>query len=229
MLDPSDLSSGDATRLRIVEAAGPIFAEQGYQAATVREICSAAQVNLAAINYYFGDKQRLYLDVVRFAQQRNAAAALSDISEVGLDDPALALHRFIDVMLNRMLSPLRDSWEGRLMMREVLQPTEACKQLVEEYFRPQFDRLVGIVNRLVPAPTSQQDLRRIAFSIVGQCFYYRVAGGVVELIVGSEEKRANFHVNALVEHIYAFSLGAIRSCGNRANVHSMQPSSLNDP
>jgi AcrR family transcriptional regulator len=50
----------DPTREKLLEAAGQIFAEHGFQAATVREICSRAGANVAAINYYFGDKVELY-------------------------------------------------------------------------------------------------------------------------------------------------------------------------
>ena len=49
------------TKARIIEAAGQVFANKGFEAATIREICRLAQVNLAAINYHFGDKQRLYV------------------------------------------------------------------------------------------------------------------------------------------------------------------------
>ena len=47
-------------RLKILEAAGEVFAEGGYRDVTVREICRKASVNVAAINYYFGDKEGLY-------------------------------------------------------------------------------------------------------------------------------------------------------------------------
>ena len=36
----------DDTQQRVLEAAGRVFAERGYRDATVREICSAADVNL---------------------------------------------------------------------------------------------------------------------------------------------------------------------------------------
>ena len=47
----------EATQLKLLEAAGRVFAEKGFQKATVREIVKAAGLrNIAAVNYYFGDK-----------------------------------------------------------------------------------------------------------------------------------------------------------------------------
>src|SRR5437868_1363400 len=60
------------TRQQLLEAAGKVFAELGFRAATVREICFRAGANIAAIHYHFGDKEKLYLEVLRYAQRREA-------------------------------------------------------------------------------------------------------------------------------------------------------------
>src|SRR5438132_1101501 len=60
----------EQTRARLLEAAGPIFAERGFQAANVRAICRQAGVNLGAINYHFRSKEQFYVETIRHALQR---------------------------------------------------------------------------------------------------------------------------------------------------------------
>ena len=63
------LMSADSTRERILQAAGEEFANGGYAQATIRAICCKAGVNVAAVNYYFGDKERLYIEAVKHARE----------------------------------------------------------------------------------------------------------------------------------------------------------------
>src|SRR5919108_343657 len=62
----------DQTQERLLDAAGQVFAAKGYEGASVREICQQAAVNIAAVNYYFRDKERLYIEAVKSACQRQA-------------------------------------------------------------------------------------------------------------------------------------------------------------
>ena len=61
------------TRDKILNAAGEVFAEQGFEGATVRAITERAGVNLAAVNYHFRDKAELYTRVVLDACSARAA------------------------------------------------------------------------------------------------------------------------------------------------------------
>ena len=51
-----DQSSLDVKKEKLIEAAGQVFAEFGFQGATMREICLRAGANMATLNYYFGGK-----------------------------------------------------------------------------------------------------------------------------------------------------------------------------
>ena len=101
---------------RILSAAGEVFAERGFEAATVRDICLAAGVNVAAVNYYFGDKQKLYNETVRQAHQRLVAQVPLSPWPAGTSARA-QLRDFIGNVLERMLGFGRPRWQTRLMLR----------------------------------------------------------------------------------------------------------------
>nr|WP_321259488.1 TetR/AcrR family transcriptional regulator [uncultured Pseudodesulfovibrio sp.] len=56
--------SKETTRNKILFAASDVFCERGFDKTTVRDICAVADVNVAAINYHFGDKQNLFYKVL---------------------------------------------------------------------------------------------------------------------------------------------------------------------
>ena len=60
---------GRETGEKIIECAGQLIAEKGFASVTSKEICRAAGVNLAAVNYHFGSRDGLYLAVLENVQQ----------------------------------------------------------------------------------------------------------------------------------------------------------------
>jgi TetR/AcrR family transcriptional regulator, regulator of cefoperazone and chloramphenicol sensitivity len=77
--EPSSEESSD-TEKRLLDAAGEVFAEFGYRAATVRQICEKAGANVAAVNYYFRDKEGLYLAVLRSVPDAHAEKYPSQVA-----------------------------------------------------------------------------------------------------------------------------------------------------
>lgn len=213
------MSEVEDTRSRILAAAGPVFAEKGYEQATVREICQAAEVNVAAINYYFGDKMSLYIETVRSAH--GSIVQRVPLPEWPNDVPApTKLRDFVRTLLTRMLSRDKAAWQPRLMLREIMRPTEACRSLVDDYFRPHFQTLVQIVEELLPDSTPRHQLEQTAFSIVGQCLFYRVSGEVVGLLVPQEGIEQHYQIAQLAEHISSFSLAAITRLAESVETHA---------
>jgi AcrR family transcriptional regulator len=195
-------------RERILLSAGREFAERGFEAATVRDICTAAGVNVAAVNYYFGDKHRLYIESVKHAHQERVRQVPWPEWTPGTPAPA-RLRDFVGSLLERMLGNDQAPWQVKLMMREVLQPTEACRELVEDYIRPHFGVLLGILDELAGGTLPPFELRRVALSVIGQCFHYRAAGGVVAMLVPADEIEACHTPRPIADHVTRFALAAL--------------------
>jgi hypothetical protein len=95
-------------------------------------------------------------------------------------------------------------------MRELTQPRHgACENLVRDFIRPTFEKLLGVLRDLVPPGTPVERLQLIGGSIVGQCLHYHHARHVIPLLVGQREGPA-FTAEQLADHITAFSLAAIK-------------------
>ncbi|MFN4259435.1 MAG: CerR family C-terminal domain-containing protein [Gemmataceae bacterium] len=201
------MALADDTRERLLEAAGQIFAEKGFRSATVRDICEKAGVNIAAINYHFGDKEKLYIAAVQHAHSCR-------IEEVPLPDwgeetpPERKLRDFIRVMIERVVVSDAPTWHLQLIMREMVEPTAACEVLVNENIRPMAQVMSGILAELLPADMPEHQRFLFAFSIVGQCLFHRTHRPIIALLVGEDGFR-KYTGEVLAEHITQFTLAAL--------------------
>jgi AcrR family transcriptional regulator len=202
----------DDTRARVVEAAGQVFAAKGFERATVREICHLGRANLAAVNYYFGDKRRLYLAAVERAYYHRAEQVPFPDWPPGTA-PQDKLAGYVCTLLTRMIGDGGEKWERELMLREVAQPTAACQEMVHDFIRPQFQALYQILEELMPGASPAQ-VRLAAFSVVGQCLHYRVTDPVIRMLVPPEEY-ATYQPEHLARHITELTLRGIGSHGAR--------------
>lgn len=210
---PSDLATPETdTRQRLIDAAGEVFAEHGFHAATVRQITERAGVNVAAINYHFRDKMELYATCLRAAHCKAMEAAGE--WECESEDAEERLHHFIDRMLRRMLNPNRPKWHHALMNREMLEPTGALDELVEQGIRPDCRELEAIVHQLTGGDLPRDRVFMLGFCVVAQCLFYLQNRPIIERLYPKFRNKPPT-VEQLTEHIYAFSVTAIREFGKR--------------
>jgi AcrR family transcriptional regulator len=199
--------AGEATtRERLLDAAGREFAEKGYDAASIRGICDRVRANVAAVNYYFGNKEQLYLAALLEAHRCGTETIPDAVMQTGT--PAEKLQRFIHHFLeNVVVIGQGGTWHHALMLREMIQPTAALQVLVREAIRPKFDRLLGILREACPSADERQ-LHAMAFSVVGQCLHYRMAAAVNVRLVG-EATYQELDLEFLSDHISGVCLAAL--------------------
>lgn len=206
--------AGD-TRTRILLAAGPIFAEKGFDASTVREICQSASVNVASINYHFGDKQTLYHETVLYAH--SCRASMFEGRNETIVEPAERLKFYIEQILFSMVVNEQGPWQVRLLMNEIQNPSESCRQLVKDEFSPFVGGLMDTIGELATEPIDS-DLRAIlAMSVIGQCMIYRFAPethAMTMAAVGQTDSKLALplaDLENLAKVVFAFSLAGIRA------------------
>jgi TetR/AcrR family transcriptional regulator, regulator of cefoperazone and chloramphenicol sensitivity len=115
-------------RQRLLEAAGKIFAEKGYSRGTSREICKRARMNVAAVNYHFGSIDALYGETLLLADRRMSWIGLLDEIVSSRASASQKLGALLTAILKWITIPGANSWELRLLAREIVEPSPAHEQ-----------------------------------------------------------------------------------------------------
>lgn len=204
MLDPIALADAD-TRERLVTVASELFAENGFRKVTVRDICTAAAANVAAVNYHFGDKLGLYRQVLEraIAAQQSLTEAARAAGEGRSAEERL--HEFIRVFVSG--AQHRPTWVRGLLFREMSDPTPALDELVDRGVRPRLDYLASIVIELLGCGPDDPRVMPCAGSVMSQLIIAMPSPIGDRLRQGrptTEDDTA-----ALIEHFTAFSLAGI--------------------
>jgi TetR/AcrR family transcriptional regulator, regulator of cefoperazone and chloramphenicol sensitivity len=190
---PVPASRGDSTREALLRAAIEIFGRDGFNAASTRAICEAADVNLALIGYHFGGKPGLYLAALEFIAGRVTArlgplvesieAALSAERGRGRDKRAAqralaALEQLIEAFVGMLASDESAAW-ARLILREQQNPSEGFDVL----YRGFMQRVLGVTAELIARAENRgrtgAECRLIAFTVLGQAIVFRAARAAV--------------------------------------------------
>ena len=196
------------TRQRLLEVSARLFAERGLDGVTVREICRAAEANVAAINYHFGDKLGLYGQVVDAAiDAMHRANAPSMQPEQG--SPEARLGWYIHGQLQRMLQPRADSWVFRLMQNEVVNPTPGLDRVVREVIRPRIEYVARIVAELMGCAVDDPRVGTVAATIHGLPLLLGRRPIVTRLIPDWEPTAET--IRTMAEQSTRFTLAGIRA------------------
>lgn len=200
------------TRERLLQTAAKLFSERGYKETSVRDICADADANVAAVNYYFHDKWGLYKELLgiiiedaRRMQQR------AHKSRPG-DSPEEKLSNYVRVFLRHGLGEGKDSWRGKLMGREMVDPTPGLDLFIEQVIRPNSERVAGLVAELMGCPPTDPRVGPCVGSIQTQIVGY--FGPVVPRLVPGLKFTPEV-IDAIADHITEFTLGGIRAISQK--------------
>ena len=198
----------DPTRERLLEAACSVFSETGFRAATVRDICARAGVNVAAVNYHFGDKLGLYTDVL--SNSSGAAAQDKIRAAVSISkSPEEALRAFVRGMLEKMFEPDRPGWHFRIMIQELANPTPALATVVDHLIRPQYEQLCGVVGSILSKSPKHRITRLCVHSLIGQVTHYAHGRAVIRHLWPELEMTVPQR-NEVADHIVRFTLSGLK-------------------
>jgi TetR/AcrR family transcriptional regulator, regulator of cefoperazone and chloramphenicol sensitivity len=212
--------SDSGTKERLLTAATRVFADRGFKETTVREICALAGANLAAVNYHFGGKDKLYSAVLGDFLSSAFSRFPMDVG-VGPDSPPEdRLNAYIRGFLYRVLGDGDPLYEklGKLLMAEIIEPSEHFDTMSERYIGPTYEALMHIVRELLPG-ADEDIVHRCAGSVVGQCLLFDHAKGIIQRMCPELALEAN-SLDRVADFIAEFSLGGIARLRTRGGVCS---------
>jgi AcrR family transcriptional regulator len=215
----------DETRRNLIQAAGEIFGQVGYEAATVREISGRAGANVAAVNYHFRDKLGLYTETLKTAVDATFVLAMN--ARLALLPPDEALRLFLVEMFRQIHNPEHPAWYTKVMVHELAQPTAGLVVVVEQVIQPNSQTLCELVNRITGLPALDPRTRLFAHSIMGQVVHYMHSRPVLRLLWPEWDLTHNA-MDEIAEHITRFSLEGMKGM-MRANARSMKTVGIAEP
>jgi AcrR family transcriptional regulator len=197
------------TKLKILDAAERLFAHQGYHYTSMRAITTAAEVNLAAVNYHFGSKETLLeevfkrrllplnavrlerLEVVRDqARQENRTPEIAD-----------ALRAFIEPTIRFRFEEPGAVHFSTLVSRALSDPDPAVRDIFVPLIMPLFHLLFELLHQSLPDLDRDAVFWRLHFAL-GSAAHTMHLLGRLELIPEGFEREVD--CDTLLEQLMGF-------------------------
>ena len=200
-------SDGEATRTRILEAAGELFAVTGYAETANKTIAAQAQVDLASINYHFGNRSGLYQAVL--AESHGQLLNMNALQQlVGSElPPASKLRLLIEKLVERAMQEPQ-AWQLRVLAREVLAPTSHLQILFQDEALPKVLLLKRMLGEITRIPVEDPALTRCLLNVIAPCLMLLVGG---RSFPGPLQEVLQMPSQTIARHLYHFAMGGLEA------------------
>ena len=201
------------TQEKLFCAALMIFAEKGYRATTVRDICErAGSANINSINYYFGGKEKLYRHILEYMysefSRRKTEYPDNIPPEQHLKDfiKAYCVMEYTDNEYTKAFVAISNA--------ELAKPSPWMKELVKKYVKQQTTDFLVVMRKLLGPDVPDDVVRECTLSIGGQIVYHAFAWPLISSVFPDHPDMGTYHPK-LAEHVYEFSLAGIQAIKNK--------------
>ncbi len=204
-----------ATKEKILDTAERLFAERGLEATSIRDITVAAEVNLGAINYHFGTKQKLIEAVfnLRIEPLNQRRLAMLDEAERKSRGKPPAVEALLEAMIRPAVegsfaAGKRNTTFMRLMARCHSEPNPEIEHLIRTQFQAMMARFAAAFARALPELPREELLWRLIF-VSGGLLHALLISSKEDSLPGSLRKRLD--ADGLIQRLVAFAAAGIKS------------------
>lgn len=200
------------TAVAILDAAEPLFAQQGFAATTIKQIGAAAGVNPALIYYYFGSKEELYRRLLVHLFTTIAARGSAQLAAA--PSPEAAVRALMGVQ-NQVLSGHPSI--VRLMAREMADHGAAhAQEGIAQLAATAFARLLAFIEEGQRAGVFRDDLdaRFAAISTISLIPYFHLFKPAVGILLGNDSPEPTpEQMEAYARHAADYAIAALTKGG----------------
>jgi len=207
-------SSAFSTKQRILEAAENLFARHGFAGASLRQVTATAQVNLAAVNYHFGSKDRLIEEVFRRRlDELNARRLVALKRALARSKPTLedVLAAFIKPALELSLDRSGGQAFVRVLARAYAEYNERLRKFLSDNYGHVLKEFATAFAALLPQLEKEELYWRLDI-VAGALTYAMADFGVIKRRTGQSER--DYRERA-AQHLIRFAAAGLRENVNR--------------
>jgi AcrR family transcriptional regulator len=200
-------SDGNETRSLILQTAGRLFAERGYERTTSKEICAAAGTNIAAVNYHFGNKEGLYAAVLVEAHAQ--LIQLDDLQQLSMTPVGLQekLKAMIGLFVQRP-APDSQSWGLSVLIHELMAPSGHITSLLQKAVVPKIQVMLALVGQILELPSSHPGAQRGLAFVVLPCIMLAV---VPKIVLQRALPTLTADTQSLIDDLSAYAWAGLQS------------------
>jgi AcrR family transcriptional regulator len=192
-----------------LNAACEVFAHNGYRQAKVKDICNRAGANVAAVNYYFGDKKSLYKEAWQHALQSLNESIFCESDDDSCQD---RLRAYIGTLIRNFAAGGDLGRFSRLYLMETVNPTGLIQDAWHDVIEPNRRKLHAIIRGIVGTQAEDLEIRFCELSIINQCrMFVTVKRNDLEYMLGAPLSPEL--IERLAGHIADFSMAGIQAAG----------------
>jgi AcrR family transcriptional regulator len=162
-LSPPEGGRGADTRERLLDAAERIFAERGFEGASMRAVTQAAGASVSAANYHFGSKEALLRETLlrRVGPLNERRLARLDALEEKADGRPLEIETIVEAFLRPVFEEHVASVDATNRFRQVAariysDPPGVVATMKRELFGPIVTRFVGALSAALPEKSREE-------------------------------------------------------------------------
>lgn len=196
-----------STKERILGAAETLFAQRGFDGASLRQLTSAAGVNLASVNYHFGSKEKLVKQVFRRRLDALNVHRLTALAKVA-GQPDTRLEDVLDAFIRPALELSHEDGGSlfmRVLARAFAEHDDSLRKFLSENYGHVMRQFSAEFARLLPRLSKEELYWRI--DLVSGALTHAMSG--FGMIQRKNDVSESVHREQTVAHLVRFAAAGL--------------------